>query len=106
MTRCVQCESRDLRPWKTEETFDLNGSPVYRVPIKGRICHNCGEGYFAGRELARAELSVASMVAEHGPWNGRAFQFMRKVLALKAAELADLFDVTPETISRWENSRG
>jgi transcriptional regulator with XRE-family HTH domain len=31
---------------------------------------------------------------------------MRKALGLKAADLATLLDLTPETISRWENGRG
>ena len=30
---------------------------------------------------------------------------MRKALELRADELADLLDVTRETISRWENDR-
>jgi len=34
--------------------------------------------------------------------SGEAFRFMRKAAGLRAKELAELLDVTPETISRWE----
>jgi transcriptional regulator with XRE-family HTH domain len=36
--------------------------------------------------------------------DGSTFKFIRKALGLRASELGDLLDVSPETISRWENS--
>jgi transcriptional regulator with XRE-family HTH domain len=40
-----------------------------------------------------------------GPATGEAFRFMRKVLGIPAIELAELLDVAPETVSRWENGK-
>jgi transcriptional regulator with XRE-family HTH domain len=34
---------------------------------------------------------------------GREIRFLRKALGLQAKELAEALDLTPETISRWEN---
>jgi transcriptional regulator with XRE-family HTH domain len=36
--------------------------------------------------------------------DGGTFKFIRKALGLRASELGDLLDVSPETVSRWENS--
>jgi transcriptional regulator with XRE-family HTH domain len=47
------------------------------------------------------------MLAEElqGPATGETFRFMRKSLGMRAADLAELLDVTPETISRWETGK-
>jgi transcriptional regulator with XRE-family HTH domain len=66
-------------------------------------CGACGEGFFKGDDLARAELVAAAEVADRGLREGAAFRFMRKVLGLRAEDLAGLLDVTEGTVSRWEN---
>ena len=37
--------------------------------------------------------------------SGKEIRFLRKAIGMKAAELARFLDVTPETISRWENGK-
>ncbi|MBA2588853.1 MAG: helix-turn-helix domain-containing protein [Alphaproteobacteria bacterium] len=37
--------------------------------------------------------------------NGRELQLIRKSTGLKAVDLAQKLDVTPETVSRWENNK-
>jgi DNA-binding transcriptional regulator YiaG len=54
-------------------------------------------------DLARAELEIASQLALEGPVSGEAFRYMRGALGIQAKDLATLLDVTPETVSRWEN---
>ena len=44
-------------------------------------------------ELARGEV---------GP---QAFRFLRRAAGLQGSRLAELLDVTPGTVSRWENGR-
>src|SRR5262245_23321865 len=54
-------------------------------------------------EVGRAELAMAARVAEIGAVDGESFSWMRGVLGLQAKVLAELLDVRPETVSRWEN---
>ncbi len=68
-------------------------------------CTRCGETYVRGEALADFEKLVAGTLAQEGPASGEAFRFLRKAISLKAADLAALLGVTPETISRWENGQ-
>ena len=45
------------------------------------------------------------MLAESPESSGEAFRFMRKVAGLRAIDVAELFAVTPETVSRWETDK-
>jgi DNA-binding transcriptional regulator YiaG len=51
------------------------------------------------------ELAVACELADRGVRTGEAVRHMRKVLGLRAADLARLLDLTPETISHWETGK-
>jgi transcriptional regulator with XRE-family HTH domain len=42
---------------------------------------------------------------KRGLRSGDSFKFMRKALGMTAIELAQAFNVAPETISRWENEQ-
>ncbi len=55
--------------------------------------------------MARFELRVAKELARAGVSSGEAFRFMRRSLALRAIDLAELLDVAPETVSRWETEK-
>jgi DNA-binding XRE family transcriptional regulator len=58
-----------------------------------------GISYEAG---TRAELAVARELVTRGAFTPESFRFLRKTLGLRAVDLAELLDVTPETISHWE----
>jgi DNA-binding XRE family transcriptional regulator len=58
---------------------------------------------FALDDLARLERDAARWIIEHGAVSSEAIRFLRKRAKLTAAQLAELLDTTPETISRWEN---
>jgi len=51
-----------------------------------------------------AAMAVARATIDH-KLNGQEIKFLRKALELKAVDLAEHLDVTPETLSRWENGR-
>jgi DNA-binding XRE family transcriptional regulator len=80
------------------------------VPLVVRVagvsavrCDACGEVALDGAALARAELLAGAEAMARGLRDGGTLKFVRKALAMRAAELGDLLGVSPETISRWEN---
>ena len=54
-------------------------------------------------ELDRFEIEVALALARAGAHSGDAIRTMRKAVGLSATALAELLDVSLETVSRWEN---
>lgn len=102
--RCFNCKSTDVVAGKHEDRIELGGHR-FRRSVPTRRCKRCGEETIKGQDVESFELDVAAEFARHGQLPADAFRYMRRVLGLKAAELAELLDVTPETISRWENEK-
>jgi DNA-binding transcriptional regulator YiaG len=50
-------------------------------------------------------LAVAAELARRGELPAEAFRFVRRILGMKAAELAEILNVTAQTISRRENGK-
>lgn len=107
MKRCPICKSTDLRQVEEKHTATvaLRGGPISVVVagIPGVKCGACGEAFFQGADLERADLLAAAEVADRGLREGAAVRFMRKALGLRGEDLAGLLDVTEGTVSRWEN---
>jgi putative zinc finger/helix-turn-helix YgiT family protein len=96
--RCPQCKKEDtLRPW--EGTTTIRGVEVH---ARGQRCNSCGETLYTGLEVDRQFDEVARVIVARGIRDGSEFQFVRKATKFRAADLAELLDVRPETISRWE----
>lgn len=93
-----------MRPGPVEIRQEVSGH-AFVTSVDGRRCTECGEVSFKGTDLSRFETAVAVSLAEAGVASGEAFRWMRKVLDLRAIDLAALLGVTPETISRWETGR-
>ena len=83
--------------------FKIGEADVRLQNVPSQKCASCGAVYTAGPVIEKVEAFVASRLPEAGVETGAAFKFMRKALGLKASEVADLLDVRPETVSRWEN---
>lgn len=97
--RCHNCKSVDsYAPW--EGTMKLRGVEFL---ARGERCRKCGEVVFDSAEVRRQERLIAAALVERGVRNGRDFKLVRKAAGLRANELAQLLDVRPETVSRWEN---
>lgn len=107
MKRCAECESTKLLDGKVSEKLSVNlgdGSKIaFVADLPAIICENCGENYISHENLAGLELLVSEWFAQNGFRDPKALRFMRKALFLRAVDLAELLDVTPETISHWEN---
>ena len=92
-------------PWSTRTEEVQVGKWTFTATLSATKCSACGESYINGGVLSRFELSAARKLAELGIREGTVFKFMRKALGMRAADLADLLSVTPETVSRWENDK-
>lgn len=78
---------------------------VASIAAPARRCTGCGEVKVDREAVWRAHLAVACALADRGVQTGDALRHMRNALGLRAADLAHLLGVTPETISHWETGR-
>lgn len=102
--RCFNCKSTELVAAEHEDRIEVSGHRFTRsLPVMR--CTRCGEETTKGQDIEAFELEVAAELARHGELPADAFKYMRRTLGMKAAELAELLDVAPETISRWENDK-
>jgi putative zinc finger/helix-turn-helix YgiT family protein len=102
--RCFNCKSTELVAAEHEDRLEVAGHCFVRS-VPSLRCARCGEETMKGEELEAFEVEAAAEFARHGEHSAEAFKFMRRILGLKAVELGELLDVTPETISRWENEK-
>lgn len=104
MKRCYQCKGDKLDATTVEESRTVAGR-TFTGTVPAIRCASCGELYYPGPALEALDLEVAGELARHGEASAEALRFMRKALALKASEIAELLDVTRETVSRWEHGQ-
>jgi DNA-binding transcriptional regulator YiaG len=103
---CPACRDRDGRATTTVLAFALARCRVTAsARVAARACRACGAVAVDPEVEGRARLAVGCALADHGVHTGEAFRHLRQALALRAAELARLLDVTPETISHWETGK-
>jgi putative zinc finger/helix-turn-helix YgiT family protein len=104
MKRCYECKSKKLVATKVELSRTIAGR-TFKAKVKATRCAECGERTYAGDDLGAFDLAVAGELARHGQVSAEAFSFTRRALGMRALELAELLDVTNETISRWEHGK-
>lgn len=102
MQRCTNCESTELRDGTTEERLKV-GEVAFVAELPALVCQKCGETFVGLGDMERFDLAVARWLTSEGHRTAEAFRFVRKALGMRAADLAKLVGVTPETISHWEN---
>ncbi|MEZ4302090.1 MAG: type II toxin-antitoxin system MqsA family antitoxin [Polyangiaceae bacterium] len=100
---CALCGADKIRKGKVSLVREV-GSHVFSATVVGHVCGACGESFTDIRDGERFDLAVAAQLSEAAP-SGEAFRFLRKVAGLKAREVASMFGVTNDTISRWENGK-
>ena len=102
MSKCVMCEYKGKLKKGTSVHRIQVGTVYFDGELPASICPKCGEKYIDGPKIQRLELMVAKHLADHAQRTPEAFRFMRKVLGMRAADLAPLVGVTAETLSRYE----
>lgn len=103
MKRCPKCDGK-VEKTLVPDTVEV-GRHVFSARVPAFKCRGCGEVYFEGAGLEQLELRAAVELARAGDATPESMRFMRKALGFKAAELAELLAVTPETVSRWETGK-
>lgn len=84
-----------------EQTLDHAGVSVATV-APALVCEACGETVHDALSVESRERQLTGALVAAGVPNAKAFKYVRKALDLRAADLAKLLDVTPESLSRWE----
>lgn len=106
MRGCASCGNHEFR--KITETLSA-GFPASGVTasaaVAGSQCTRCRETHVPPSVVQEFALAVAAELADRGVRTGEAVRHMRKALGLRAADLAGLLDMTPETISHWETGK-
>lgn len=96
--RCADCQKvGTLFLWRG--TVDILGVVVKTAGLR---CRSCGETVFSEREVRRQERMVAAALVARGISAGNEFKLVRKAVGLRAHDVAEMFGVRPETVSRWE----
>lgn len=103
MKRCGRCGG-PLASKKVDVSREVSGH-VFVAALPAQQCKTCNETSYEGSVLQRFDLHVATRLADSGVSSGAAFRFMRKALGLRAVDLAELLDVSAETLSRWETDK-
>lgn len=97
--KCSTCrKDNTLRAW--EGTITRMG---VEISARGERCSSCGEQLFDYEEVGRQEQVLVAALVERGVRTGPEFALVRKAAGLRGVEVADLFGVRPETVSRWEH---
>ena len=101
LTKCAQCGGTALRETRSTEHRTVAGVE-FTAEVDALQCDKCGETYVDDKALEQVELAIAAELGRLGRLNGEAFKFMRKAVGLRGIDLAELLDVTGDTVSRWE----
>jgi DNA-binding transcriptional regulator YiaG len=107
MKKCAECKSTKLRKGVISEKLPVSinhgKEVVFTAELPAVICGDCNANYISHEDLARLELGAAQWLTQHGIRDAKAIRFIRKAVGMRAVDLAELLDVTPETVSHWEN---
>lgn len=104
MDRCTNCGKTSLAAGEQPITLDV-GERSFDGLVAGWHCRSCGERSYDGQDLEAFEQLAAAWLAEHGVRTPEELKFMRKAVGIRAADLASLLGVTPETVSHWETGK-
>src|SRR2546421_10657867 len=102
-TKCPKCGKTAFEPATYAARRDVDGRR-FTGDVPARKCTSCGELLISGPGLDAFERAITLELARGGEVP-RASAGCARPLGLKAVRLAELLDVTPMQVSRWENGR-
>ena len=105
MTTCPDCGGTAVTTVLPTYATDLGGMRVRLVNAAIReTCGACGEATIEVPDLdglARAAAMVRALLPLR--MTGKDVRFLRRALDMSGREFAEAMELTPETVSRWEN---
>jgi transcriptional regulator with XRE-family HTH domain len=104
VSRCVRCHGTELPEIEHTLPVTIAGQKFELADVM-QVCANCKEAYLAPGTLETFWKRAALELARTGARTGEAVRFMRKALALRAQDFADLIGQTAENVSRVENGK-
>ena len=102
--RCSQCGKGALRSVTYAAKREIDGR-VFAADVPATRCDACGEVLISGPGMLAFDRALTGELARSGTVGPQAFRWLRKAARLPSVRLAELLDVTPGTVSRWENGK-
>ena len=99
--QCSACKRGILKAGVVDEHLTV-ADRKFEAQLDAMTCPVCGESWVELADLQRFEREVARVLAHDGDPSGEAFAFMRKSLGLTRDALAELFQVSFDTVKAWE----
>lgn len=104
MKRCVQCGSDRLEDATSPDSLKLDGM-TFSAELPCIRCVACGETYTHGLDIGAFEEAVARELVARGLVSASALRFLRKTAGLSGKALAELLNVSAESVSHWETGK-
>jgi DNA-binding transcriptional regulator YiaG len=106
-TRTEKCEhcgegKRVPFPFLVKRQLDAQ---AFSGEVPATRCDNCGEELVSGPGLGLFDSALTARLARSGSIGPQGFRWLRGRAGLEAKQLAALLDVSPGTVSRWENGK-
>ncbi len=102
--KCIQCGTAMVETKGDHKYKELPGLVLRGVRL--RNCPNCGEHEVSIPHIERLHRVVAhALAAKPERLTDNEIRFLRKHLGWSRDDCADIMDVVPETVSRWEHGR-
>ena len=102
--KCEQCKAGARVPFAFVVKRQLDGR-AFSGEVPATRCDNCGEELVSGPGLGLFDNALTAQLARSGMVGPQGFRWLRGRAGLEAKQLAVLLDVSPGTVSRWENGK-
>jgi DNA-binding transcriptional regulator YiaG len=102
--RCEFCGLGKRVPFEYLMKREIDGRSFSGV-VPATRCNKCGEELISGPWLGAFDTALTAQLARSGAVGPRGFRWLRGRAGLESRQLAALLDVSPGTVSRWENGK-
>lgn len=103
--KCAEC-GKEMKSVRRDHEYVESGLPgITLLNLEFRVCP-CGEEEMVIPRTAQLHRLIATRVAEKASrLTGAEIRFLRKHLGWSGEDFAKHMDVTPSSVSRWENDK-
>lgn len=106
MIRCSQCQQGEMREGRVEN-YDASAmvglASVVLLGAPALVCNHCAQVMFEGKIVDAITNDLARLIVRQGDdLRPDEIRFLRELLGMTQAELAERLGVSRATINRWE----